>query len=232
MRLPPRFAFGIKRHITLILITLGMTQFNGVALAQSVEDFKRVVGVDYCPGIPYPDLARRCMDTMVDVDQQCKNTNWSCKDGNVPSIRSNLGTAANLKTDIANLESTLAAEEKNLSSAEGEDKEPIEVNIRDLKERIAKQRDKMTAAEERALGARKETELRLAFGTKCLELRGAVMKYYQDTMDKAKNESDPEIISIVQSKMGKWQQDYEDHKKPMDEVTSGIKYCQNWLEGR
>jgi hypothetical protein len=232
MRLTPRFAFGIKRHLTLIIILLGMTQFEGVALAESVEDFKKVDGVEGCAGIPYADLARRCMDTMVDVNQQCKQINWSCAEGNIPSIRTNLAIATNLKTDIENLERSLTAQEKILSSAEGQDKGFIDDSIRDLKKRITEQKDKMKAAEERAAGARKETELRLAFGTKCLELRGAVMKYFQNTIDKAKNESDPEIKLIVERKMSKWQQSYEEHKQPIDDVTKGIRFCQNWLDGR
>jgi hypothetical protein len=58
------------------------------------------------------------------------------------------------------------------------------------------------------------------------------MKHFRDTMDKAKNETDPGIKAIVARNMSRWQEAYDKHKEGMDEVTAGIRTCQDWLAGR
>jgi len=97
---------------------------------------------------------------------------------------------------------------------------------------ITEQQEKVKVAEEEVKGGMKEADLRTALGTKCLQLRGAVMKYFEDTMNKANGESNPEIKAIVAKKMPEWKDGYEEHKRAMAEVTDGIKKCQDWAAGR
>ena len=85
---------------------------DGLALAQSLDDFKRADGVKGCPGIPYPELARPCMDTMVDVNESCKVVKWSCRDGNLQSIRTNTQIAQDIARDIESKENALRTEER------------------------------------------------------------------------------------------------------------------------
>jgi hypothetical protein len=233
MCISTRFCAALTASVVLISSAVG----GGLVLAQSLSDFKRADGVEGCPGIPYPELARRCMDTMVDVHESCKVVKWSCRDGNLQSIRTNTQMAQDIAKDIESKENALRTEERNLSSAKEADKRSIEDRIRDLKKGIVEQQEKKKAAEERAVGARKETELRLAFGTKCLELRGKVNGYFKEGIDRAKADAgksdvDPEIKRIIQDNMSRWEREYEKHKQVMNDVTDGIKYCQDWLQGR
>jgi hypothetical protein len=234
MRVSTRF---LSRELLAAVVVISSVASEAVAVAQSLDDFKRADGVKGCPGIPYPELARRCMDTMVDVNESCKVVKWSCRDGNLQSIRTNTQMAQDIARDIENKENALRTEEKNLAAAKEPDKRAIEDRIRDLKKAIGEQQEKKKAAEERAVGARKETELRLAFGTKCLDVRGKVQGYFKEAIDKAKSDAgksdiNPEIKRIIENNMRRWETEYEEHKQAMNDVTDGIRYCQDWLQGR
>jgi hypothetical protein len=229
--------FLIRVFLTAGVVLISSVAGDGLALAQSLDDFKRADGVKGCPGIPYPELARRCMDTMVDVNESCKLVKWSCRDGNLQSIRTNTQIAQDLARDIESKENALRTEERNLASAKEADKRAIEDKIRDLKKAIGEQQEKKKAADESAVGARKEPELRLAFGTKCLELRGKVNGYFKEGIDRAKSDAgksdvNPEIKRIIQNNLSRWEAEYGEHKQVINDVTDGIRYCQDWLQGR
>jgi len=226
-----------RPFLTAGVVLISSVAGGGFAPAQSLDDFKRADGVKGCPGIPYPELARRCMDTMVDVHESCKVVKWSCRDGSLQSIRTNTQIAQDIARDIETKENALTTEETNLESAKEADKPAIVNRISDLKKAIGEQQEKKKAAEERAVGARKETELRLAFGTKCLELRGKVNGYFKEGIDRAKSDAgksdvSPESKRIIQNNMSRWEAESGEHKQVMNDVTDGIKYCQDWLQGR
>lgn len=205
-----------------ILLTFTVALFCQTVVAEdpSLDAWQRVKGVDGCSGIPYIGLARKCMDTMVDVNESCKQVKWSCED--VPSLKGNEEEAYNRRKRADDLESNLA---------KVTDKE----ELKKMKTEIEEQRKKAAEAEERAKGAKKELELRRGFGNDCIKLRKNVQVYFRDTMDRADRESSsfsPEIKAIYEQKKGPWKDQYDKHEKHVDLTKAGVDACERKLDRR
>jgi hypothetical protein len=205
----------------ILLIGLGAI-FIPAARADdpTLDDWKRAESVEGCAGIPYQELARKCMDTMVDVAEACKAVKWSCDD--VPSLKGNEETAANRNKRADDLERKLSSETD-------------EQLRKEMQDEIKEQREKAKEAEERAKGAEKELTLRKGFGESCVKLRETVQKYFQETMERADRESSnfsPEIKAIYEKKKSQWKDSAEDHQKHIEKTTEGIRKCQDRLDRR
>lgn len=200
--------------------------FSGIPLVWVVslfgqtdlENWKRVDGVRGCAGIPYMDLARKCMDRMVDVDEICKKVKWSCDD--VPSYDGN-------QTEFEN-------RTKKADQLEDEAKEEKDEKVKaDLDEQSKEQREKAKEAEERAKGARKELELRKGFGAECLSGREVVQGYFEEALARGGRETDEAIKEIyTRRKKDEWQKSIGDHKQAIFDVREGTRKCQDLIDRR
>ncbi|HEX4770892.1 MAG TPA: hypothetical protein VH351_08695 [Bryobacteraceae bacterium] len=213
-------ALWSRRPLCYALLLTGVgILFSRAALGEdpSLDDWKRAEAVTGCAGIPYQELARRCMDTMTDVHD---GKNWACDD--VPSLKGNEDEAANRNKRADELEQKLSSE--------------TDEKIReDLQNEIKEQREKAKECEERAKGAEKELELRKGFGEEALKLRETVQQHFRDAMDRADRESSsfsPEIKAIYEKKKGEWERSFEEHKEPIEKVKAGIQKCQDRLDRR
>ena len=227
MQYSPGVMRRVASRMAAIVIALGATALPTRASAQTatLDDFKRADGVTGCVGIPYPDLSRKCQDTMVDQKEQCSD--YSCQGDKVPSIKRLLDDADAKKKVVAEQERQLKDEEQKLSNAKADEKRPIEDRISDYKKKLAESQQAVKALEESAVGAKKETELRLAFGTKCLELRGKVMKLYEEAINRAKSDqgksdTPAEIKAIIGRNMSRWEENYKAHQAEMSNVATAV----------
>jgi len=91
------FVFLRQQLCYAILLAGIVVLFSRDVLADPLEDWKRADEVKGCAGIPYMELARKCMDTMVEVGEICKEVKWSCAGGDIPSLKGNEDEAANRK---------------------------------------------------------------------------------------------------------------------------------------
>ena len=183
-----------------------------------LENWKRADGVTGCAGIPYMDLARKCMDTMVDVNEICKEVKWSCDD--VASYDGNMKEFEN-RTKIADELANKASNETDKTVKE------------DLEKQSKEHREKAKEAEERAKGARKELELRKSVGAECLSKREVVQKLFEEALDRGDHETDPEIKEIyTRRKKDEWRNSIDEHKKSIDDVKKGTQKCQDKIDRR
>ena len=186
----------------------------------TLDDWKRAESVDGCVGIPYQELARKCMDTTVDLEEACKEGKWSC----------------NSISDLKGTEEDAVFRKKRADDLEGKlSSEPDEQRRKEMQEEINQLRDKAKDSEERAKGIEKELSLRKGIGEACVKLRQTVQQYFQEAMDRADRESgnfSPEIKAIYEKKKDRWKDSYEQHNKPIETTNAGIQKCKDNLERR
>ncbi len=216
--------------LTVTIFSLCAAFMSEVASAESLDDFKNVANLDGCASIPYNDERRGCMDTMVDVQEWCKTMRWNSEE--VAGTKNYLDAADNLEKKIKELESDKSALGSKLSSAYEADKPGIEKQIRDTEQTMSELSERQKAHREFAVGAKRELELRLQVGEKCLVVRTQVQKYFDAAISRAKAESDIDIKSIADGLVTKWQKSTEEHQKVMSDVTTGINKCKDRLAGK
>jgi hypothetical protein len=205
----------------ILLIGLG-APFIRAALADdpTLDDWKRAEAVDGCAGIPYQELARKCMDAMVDLPGACKEAQWSCD--SISSLKGTEEDAVFRKRRADDLQGKLSSE-------------PDEQRRKEMQAEIEKLREKAKDSEEHAKGIEKELALRKGIGEGCLKLRKTVQQIFKEAMDRADHDSgnfSPEIKAIYEKRKDKWKKEYESHEEGVGAVTKGIQKCQDNLDRR
>jgi hypothetical protein len=216
--------------LTVTIFSLCAVFLNKVVSAESLDDFRNVASLDGCASIPYNDERRGCTDVMVDVNEWCKTGRWNSKE--VAGTKNYLNAVDNLEKKIKELESDKSILGSNLSSAYEADKPGIEKQILYTEKTIYDLSERQKEQKEYAAGAKRELELRLQAGEKCLALRTQVQKYFDTAISRAKGESDTEIKSIAEGLVAKWEKSTEEHQQIMRDVTTGVNNCKDRLAGK
>lgn len=216
--------------LTVTLFSLGTTFMSEVVLAESLDDFKNVVGLKGCVSIPYNDERRRCMDAGADKADWCVAAEWSCE--KVAGTKSFLDSVEAIQKKINKEQEDKSLLENRRSNALEAERPGIEIQIRDTEDSIAKLLERQKVQLEWAGGAKRELELRLQSGEKCLAARTQVQQYFDTAISRAKAESDPDIQSIVQQLVPQWIESTEEHKTAFTETTTGVNRCKERLDGK
>lgn len=219
----------VKKLFVLILF-LCVTLPSEVVLAESLADFQNVVGLKGCASIPYNDERRRCMDFGADKYDWCVSAEWSCE--KVAGTKSYLDSVAAIKKKIDREHEDKGLLENRYSNANEAERPGLKKQISDTDENIAKLWVRHKEQLEWAEGAKRELELRLQAGAKCLDARTQVQQIFNTAITRAKGESDPAIQAITQQLIYEWTNSTSQHQTAFSETTTGYNRCKDRLDGK
>lgn len=234
--LPPRVRFLRSIHSIFVLAAIvgtACTVSPTIVVAQSLDDWKTALTAanndQGTPSIPYESLRRTAAEQQDIVNNLCK-TEWSCKSLGTKSIREDIndrlpGKINENKNTLTNLNNDLA------KAVTDDEKRSIQEKIKKLDEETERLSNLLKNKTESLKNDLQEIDTRITQGTNCKNARLAVRKAFQDAIDKAKNESDPDIKAIANQLITYWEKGNQKHVEAVTKADEGIEICQKCQKG-
>jgi hypothetical protein len=108
-----------------------------------------------------------------------------------------------------------------------DDKRLIEDVISQIQTEIDAATSKIESSKRSIEANRAMIDERIVRGQKCLDSRQAVQKVFADAIEKAKNESDPDIKPLAERLVSKWEASSRDHEEPIKAANEVMAMCKN-----
>lgn len=234
--LSPQIHFDRTIRSVLVLTAIvgsAFTIYPSAVKAQSLDDWKAALTAanndQGTKSIPYDSFRRIATEQQEAVNNLCKTDSWSCDSLGTKSIREDIN---GLQLKINENKNTLTSLNNDLSKAATDDeKRSIQEKIDKLNDATKRMSDVLADKTSRLENDLKEIDARTAKGTSCINARLAVQKAFQDAIDKAKNESDPDIKTIAAQLITYWEQGNAKHQDALKNVNAGIEKCQKCQKG-
>jgi hypothetical protein len=214
------------RKVSLLCVAALTLLWAHVAPAQTLDDFKEAVGKDGCDSIPYSDLRGTCNDKQgsvhssdsCDGKRSCSGLETSRFEDRIKIENMCLNTLKPLKDGFSDQKSELESDDE---------KRLIEDVISQIQTEIDAAGNKIEASKKSIEDNRAKINERVTRGQKCLDSRQAVQKAFADAIEKAKNESDPDIKPLAEQLVSKWEASSRDHEEPIKAANEVMGVCKN-----
>ncbi|MGI0492661.1 hypothetical protein ACN4EG_12825 [Alkalinema pantanalense CENA528] len=224
-----RFLRSIRYAFLLATIVgTACTVSPTIVVAQSLDNWKAALNAKGIESIPYENLRRTANEQQEIVNNLCK-TEWSCDSLGTKSIRADIN---GLQGKINENKNTLISLNNDLSKAATDDeKRSIQEKIDKLNDATKRMSDVLADKTSRLENDLKEIDTRITKGTNCKNARLAVKQAFQDAIDKAKNESDPDIKAIANQLITYWEEGNKQHVEAAANADKGVQICQKCQTG-